>query len=260
MKKIKNLWFKIMVAITYLAMIGVNALANALPINGVTTGGVSNSYPNLFAPAGYAFSIWGLIYLLLGAHVVYQFILKGDKREGLLKKVGAYFAISSLANILWIFSWHYDFIAASLFFMLVILVCLIKIATILGRESLPIKEKIFLAWPFSVYFGWITVATIANATVFLVSIGWNGFGISDQLWTIAILLVGAAIGIIRLIKDGSIPYGLVLIWAYVAILVKHLSATGFDRQYMGIITTVVICLALFLVSLFFTGKEQKRIK
>ena len=130
--------------------------------------------------------------------------------------------------------------------MLVILIFLIKIADLLNKEKLDSKEKFFMLVPFSVYFGWITVATIANVTVFLVSIGWNGFGINESTWTVIVLLAGLAIGIARLLKDKNIAYGLVLVWAYFGIYIKHTSLDGFGGMYSGVITTVVICILVFL--------------
>lgn len=260
----KNIFLKIFVATSYLLMIAVNALANILPINGNNTGVVSNAYPNLFAPAAVTFSIWGLIYTLLAAYTLYQFGLfqkdHGKSRTELFKKIGVYFSLTSVANILWIFSWHYRLIGLSLLLMLVILFYLIKIADLLKKQKFSSKEIFFIKAPFSIYFGWITVATIANVTTFLVSLNWNGFGLSDQLWTIIILLVGAAIGIIRTIKDKNIFYGSVLIWAYFGILIKHTSVDGFNSQYPMIIGTVGVCLILFIasnVSIFLKIKNKK---
>ena len=135
--------------------------------------------------------------------------------------------------------------------MAVLLILLIKIADILRVEKFTTIEKIFVWAPFSIYFGWITVAAIANISVFLVSLGWNGFGITDFIWTSIILFVGAIIGILRMNKDKNIAYGLVLVWAYSWILFKHLSVGGFDGQYPSVVATVVICLALFI---FFISK------
>jgi len=243
------MFIKIFAAITYVVMVVVNFLANGLPINNRSTGAISNAYPNLFAPAGLTFSIWGLIYLLLAGYVLYQFISFGEKRsqkkEVLLKKINILFIATSIANISWIFSWHYDFIALSVLIMAVLLILLIKIADILRVEKMKLVEKIFIFTPFSVYFGWITVAAIANITVFLVSINWNGFGIADFIWTSIILLVGSLIGILRMHKDKNIVYGLVLIWAYLGILLKHLSADGFGGKYPSIIATIMVCLVLF---------------
>lgn len=236
---------KIFTLVTYIAMIVVNFMANSLPINNRSTGDVSNDYPNLFAPAGYAFSIWGLIYLLLGGYVVYQFVRKDKKTENLLKKVNPLFIVTSIANISWIFAWHYDVISLSVLIMAVLLFLLIKISDILRKEQFTSWKKLFIGTPFSIYFGWITVAAIANITVFLVSIGWGGFGIPDFVWTSMILLVGALIGILRMRKDKNAAYGLVLIWAYMGILLKHVSASGFGWQYPNIIITVIACLVFF---------------
>jgi len=237
---------KILALIAYIAMIVVNFLATSLPINNRGTGEISDAYSNLFAPAGITFSIWGLIYLLLAIYVIYQFKSKND---GLLKKINIFFIITSIANILWIFAWHYDFIGTSLILMLVLLFGLIKIADTLRSNELTKEEKRFIKIPFSIYFGWITVATIANVTVFLVSINWGGFGIAEFIWTSIILLIGATIGILRMNKDKSVAYGIVLVWAYLGILLKHLSTDGFAGQYPIIIYTLIICLVLFVISI-----------
>jgi hypothetical protein len=259
----KNNIIKIFVAVSYLAMIVVNALANALPINGMTTGDISNKYSNLFAPAAIAFSIWGLIYLLLAAYILYQFGLfqkdKELKRNELFNKIGIYFIISSLANISWIFSWHYNIIWLSVIFMLLLLFCLIKIADILKQEKFSFRDKVFIQTPFSVYFGWITVATIANITTFLVSIKWNGFGMSDSFWTVLILIIGATIGIIRILKDKDMIYGLVFIWAYIGILIKHTSSIEFAGQYSNVIVTVIFCIFAILVSETLILKNKKKL-
>ena len=247
----KTIYFKILVAIAYVAMVTVNFLANSLPINNRTTGQISNDYQNLFAPAGLTFSIWGLIYLLLGAYVVYQFVKKDQKSEELLNKINPLFLATSLANITWIFAWHYDFIGLSVLIMLTLLVLLIRIGDILRPEKLIFRDKLVIGQPFSIYFGWITVATIANITVFLVTTGWNGFGIADYVWTIIILMVGAIIGILRMRKDNNTVYGLVIVWAYLGILIKHISSGGYNGQYQLIIITIILCLVLYV---FFLGK------
>lgn len=245
----KNKFVKILAGLTYIAMVVVNFLANGLPINNRSTGAISDAYPNLFAPAGPAFAIWGLIYLLLGGYIIYQFIKKDQKTEQLLQKINPLFIATSLANISWIFAWHYDYIGLSVLIMATLLILLIKISDLLRAKQFKTLEKISIWAPFSIYFGWITVATIANITVFLVSIGWNGFGIADFVWTSIILLIGVTIGILRMRKDKNIAYGLVLVWAYSWILFKHLSASGFAGQYPTIIVTVMISLGLLTLSI-----------
>ena len=247
----KNKFIKVVAGIAYIAMVAVNFMANSLPINNRSTGDISDAYPNLFAPAGVTFSIWGLIYLLLAGYVIYQFINKDQNKEGLFEKINPLFITTSVLNISWIFAWHYDYIGLSVLIMAFLLFSLIKIADILRNKQFTSQEKILIWAPFSIYFGWITVATIANVTVFLVSVGWNGFGVADYIWTVIILLVGALIGILRTVKDKNIAYGMVFIWAYLGILLKHLSADGFDGQYTSIIVTTLVCLLLFTI---FVGK------
>ncbi len=255
-----NNLMKILVTIAYAAMVYVNYLANALPIGGVTTGEASDSFGNLFTPAGLTFAIWGLIYLFLGIYVVYQFWVKDKKKNELLGKINLIFLISSIANISWIFAWHYGIIWLSLIIMLVLLGSLIMIADIVNSKD----GKDVLGWliclPFSIYFGWITVATIANVTVLLVSLGWDGFGVAPEVWTIIVLLVGATIGIWQMLKDKNIPYGLVLVWAYGGIWLKHFSEDGFGGQYPNIVTTVIICEVLFLVVAgYLVHQSQKKV-
>jgi hypothetical protein len=245
----KNTSLKIFAGLTYVAMVIVNFLANSLPINNRSTGAISDAYPNLFAPAGPAFSIWGLIYLLLGIYVVYQFVKKDQGTEEIIQKINPLFIATSIANISWIFAWHYDYISLSVCIMVVLLILLIKIADTLRAKQFSKLEKVFIWAPFSIYFGWITVATIANIAVFLVSLGWDGFGIADYVWTSIILLVGAIIGILRINKDKNVVYGLVLVWAYSWILFKHLSESGFGGQYPSIIGSVIVCLVLILLAI-----------
>jgi len=245
---------KIVTVIAYVIMIAVNYMAVFLPIGGRTTGEISYNYPNLFAPAGYAFSIWGIIYLLLGMYVIYQ--LRLNKNE-LAEKVNRIFIVNVLLNASWLFVWHYDLIWFSVIIMAGLFFTLIKIADILRTNVISSKESWFVRLPFSVYFGWITVAAIANVIVFLVYIGWNGTGIPEIFLTVTALLAGTYIGLWRMLKDRFLPYGLVLIWGYGAILAKHISAVGFDGQYPIIIGTVAVCLLVFTVTILFITVKTK---
>jgi hypothetical protein len=251
----RHLLLKILAALGFIGTIVVNYLANALPINGVTTGEASDANGNLFAPAGITFSIWGLIYLLLLGYTIYQFGVgrknAHPERAKMIATINTYFLITSIANISWIFAWHYGVLWLSVLLMLTLLYFLIKIADVVNKQSFSSRDNLFIRLPFSVYFGWITVATIANITAFLVSIGWNGFGISEPVWTCIILLVGAAIGIWRMREDKNSAYGLVLVWAYGGILYKHLSTSGFDGSYPFVIATTVLSVIVFA---FFVGR------
>lgn len=239
---------KAMVALTYLGMVFVNYLANILPLNGRRTGDISTAYPSLFTPAGITFSIWGLIYLLLGAHVLYQLGLFRDGPEtpeqtALLNRVGVLFSVSSLANTAWVFAWHYDLIPVSVVLIVTILVCLALIVTTLRRADLVGRQRWLIGVPFSVYFGWTTVAVVANITVLLVSLKWDGFGLSDPTWAALMVVVAAAIGTLTMVRNRDVAYGLVLIWAFAGILLRQTSTL--ESRYPVIIAAVVVSLAVF---------------
>jgi hypothetical protein len=238
-----------------IATIVVNALANILPINNRFTAEISDSFPNLFVPSGFTFSIWGIIYFLLILFAVYQGrdILKKEKIEmPFLKRISFLFIVGSLANIGWIFAWHYEQIFLSLIFMLILFVSLLLIYLRLdiGKVEVNFTEKIFVHVPFSVYLGWITVATIANVTALLVQVGWDGFGISEMIWTILVLIVGTIIASIIIISRKDIAYGLVIVWAFFGIMIKRINP---DPKY-GIqseiaITAGILCIIILLLIL-----------
>ncbi len=246
---------KALVVVTYLAMVAANFLANALPLNGRRTGEVSDAYQNLFTPAALTFSIWGVIYLLLGLHVLYQLgLFRGSQPEGeriaLLNRVGLLFlfSISSVANTAWVFAWHYGMIPLSVVLIAVILVCLILITNGLRAAKLTAREQWFVGVPFSVYFGWTTVATVANITVLLVSLNWDGFGLADSAWAAIIVVIAMVIGAVTTLRNRDIAYGLVLIWAYAGILIRQTSVDGLDGRYPVVIAAVVASLLVFVAA------------
>jgi len=203
------------------ATIVVNGLANALPINGQGTGEISDRFQVYFTPAGYVFSIWGIIYLGLIAYGIYQALPR--QRDNLLLKAMAWpFWVSSLANIGWILLWHYEFFPLTLLVMLVLLGSLALIYRQLGRQPRASAAELWcVRIPFSIYSGWITVATIANLTVVLEYAGLRPFGIGAEPWALGMVILGtiiaAAVGWIR--KDAA--YLLVIVWAFAGITVKQ---------------------------------------
>jgi hypothetical protein len=254
---------KIYAILNFLGFIGtvvVNGLANALPINGKTTGELSDNLPNLFVPAGFTFSIWGVIYILLALFAVYQLLraFKQDEKDGrIIDAVGPYFFIASCANMGWIFAWHYQVILVSLLLMIILLLSLICIYLNLDIRKREMKktEKFFALIPFSVYLGWITVATVANVTALLVDIGWNGFGIPDQVWTIIVLIVATLITLAVLFSKQGIYDALVIVWAYFGILMKRLNAAG--ELETGIVVSVSVCLAVIVFDIIFSFVKKK---
>jgi hypothetical protein len=226
----------------------VNSLANILRINGKYTGELSDNIPNLFVPSGITFAIWGVIYLLLILFALYQardFFKKEKIEMPYLTEITPFFLLASAANIIWIFLWHYEQVGLSLLAMIVLLISLIAIYLRLniGREKVSLKEKMFIHVPFSVYLGWITVATIANITALLVTIGWDGFGISDVTWTIIVLCIATLLTLIILYKREDIAYSLVIVWALLGIVIKRL------QDQAEIATTAIIAIILILITI-----------
>jgi len=253
MGKRSLLWtFAILNLLGYLGTIIVNGLANTLPLNNKTTGQLSDLYPNLFVPAGLTFSIWGLIYVLLAVFVVYHVISVSRKvaeTPSFSDKIGILFFISCLANIGWIFAWHYEILPLSLVFMLIILACLLMIYLRLniGNSSANKKEKYMVHLPFSVYLGWITIATIANVTALLVKANWNNFGLGEPFWAVLVIVVGIIITLAMLFTRNDIYYALVVDWAILGILIKRLTVDSVPVQ--SVIITVVIGLVLITMGI-----------
>lgn len=211
--------------VSFIGVVIINGLSTSLPLNGKTPKEISDMFPVLFTPAGYVFSIWGLIYLLLAGFNIYQ-ILPSQRNNPRLERIGYWFVLSSIFNASWIFLWHYGFFTLTLFAMLGLLVSLLVIYQRLeiGKVNVSLREKILVNLPFSVYLGWISVATIANASVTLYNLGWNGFGF-PALWTVLVLLVASAIGTAMLLLRRDYAFVLVLVWAFIGIMVEQRETT-----------------------------------
>jgi benzodiazapine receptor len=212
---------QIVVILALVATIAVNGLANALPLNGLTTGEISDRFHVYFVPAGYVFSIWGLIYLALVAYAVYQ-ALPAQRENPRLQSIVELFALSCVANALWQVLWHYEVFLLTLAAMLTLLLVLIFIYLRLGigRARVPTAEKWLVHVPFSIYLGWITVATIANVTTVLDYLGWAGWGV-PQAWAVVMMVAGAGIASAMGLTRGDVAYMLVIVWSFVGIAVKH---------------------------------------
>lgn len=214
----------------FVFMIVMNYLANALPINGKTTGQLSDFYPNLFVPAGITFSIWGVIYLLIALFCVVQF---SPSNQVIVEKIGWLFVISSLLNGLWIVAWHYQKLPLSMLIMLGILVTLLLINVQLKNQPVSITKAAF-----GIYLGWICIATIANVTALLVNYNWGGWGISEQTWTIVMITAGLLITSITLLRLNNPFVGLSVVWAFAGIAIKR------NNDYRVIFITAIVALAL----------------
>lgn len=227
----------LLMTIAFLAVIVTNALANILPLNGQTTGEISNRILVLFTPAGYVFSIWSIIYLLLAIWIIAFWV---NLRKGQIpsSKIALFFILSCIFNISWLLLWHYEFFIWSIAAMLGYLVALIALYLQYSNSERKFTERL----PISVNMGWISVATIANISFVLTYHNWSGWGLSDQLWTVIMLTVATALALHIRFHHFDIPFALVFIWAFIGIAVKH--GTG---------EMLVTTAALFLSGVILTG-------
>ena len=227
----------------FAVMIVMNYLANALPLNGKTTGELSDAFPNLFVPAGITFSIWGVIYLLLMVFCVIQFTTPD---QAVISRIGWLFAVSCIFNALWIVTWHYGRIPLSVIIMLGLLVSLIWINIIV--KDLPYG---LIKAAFGIYLGWICIATIANVTALLVNFSWNGFGISGETWTVVMILAGAIIAALTLWRLDNPFIGLSVVWAFTGIMIKR----QVDYRTIFIVAAVALGVVAVMLLLAFFRKR-----
>lgn len=246
----------------------VNIIANSLPLNGKFTGELSDSYPNLFVPAGLTFAIWGIIYFLLILFALYQlriFLTKEPKDYEFIQKIGVLFIIGSLGNIAWIFFWHYEQVLLSLGAMLLLFVSLLGIYLRLniGNSSVEMQQKYFVHIPISVYIGWITVATVANVTALLVDIDWQGFGIDPGTWTILILAIVTLLTCLILFTRKDIAYSYVVIWALLGIYIKRTASDpvfGIRQDIANTAAIAIIIIVLFILWILIQYYRTKSMK
>jgi hypothetical protein len=243
----------------FIATIIVNFLANLIPIGVGNTGELSDSLPNLFVPAGLTFSIWGVIYALLALFSIYQArdIFRKDKLElAFLDRIGYLFIVSSVANIAWIFFWHYQLVPLSLVAMIVIFITLVLIYIRLdiGRSEVPRYEKLLVHVPFSVYLGWITVATIANVTAVLVDAGIPSYGFLAEFFTIFVISVAVIITLLMLYIRKDIAYSLVIAWATLGIFIKQITL-NLTIGITGLIAVIVVLIGAVITGIRIYKKD-----
>lgn len=200
----------------------INILSNTSILGANTVEEISDAYPTFFTPAGYVFAIWGIIYALLLIFSIHQ-VLPKQQDAPFREKIGLYYILCSVANIIWILLWVNNYILFSTILMFLLLASLIIIYRRLDSigAQMSLRENLAVFLPFSVYLGWITVASIGNVAVTLVSLNWNGWGLSELSWTILMIGVAIAVTLIMIVRKRDIGFSLVLIWALLGILVKQ---------------------------------------
>jgi benzodiazapine receptor len=237
--------------------VGVNSLAGATTLlNGRTTGSVSDSYPTLITPQGFTFSIWSVIYVLLGAFVVYQ-VLGRNRDKSFHEKISFFFILGCILNVSWIFLWQYGLFGYTVLFIFGLLASLIAIYLRLNicRAVVPLGERIFVQLPFSVYLGWITVATIANVAVALTAANWDRFGIAASTWAALVISVALLITLIVIVTRRDVAYSLVIIWALYGIMSKQ---SGNQTVFWATGISIIVILITLVLVLIISSMKKKR--
>ena len=206
--------------VLFAGTIAVNALANILPINGLNTGQVSALYPNSFVPDGKTFAIWSVIYLWLLLFVAYTSVLAFQSKatvanRQLVQSISPLFWLTCLFNGTWILAWHHLQTGLSLIIMLALLVTLLAIfrQTVLAKPAITAAARLLVVVPFTIYFAWICVATIANSTALLVQLQWSGWGLSAATWSIIMMAVATLLAVFITWRHRQTGFALVVAWA-----------------------------------------------
>jgi len=261
-KKFSWLWaLAIGNVVGFIVVLMVNYLAVSIPLGGMTTGQLSDLYPNLFVPAALTFSIWGIIYLLLLGFIVWQLVDFYKKQSiGITKKIWIWFLLSCVANIWRMFAWQYQYVLLSVFIIIFFLITLIVVGNRiqLGKKLGSLGDKYLVQVPFSIYLWRLSVATIANITAVLVHFKWNMFGQTPVFWTILVMIVATLLWLLSLKKTYNIMYALVIIRAFIGIIIKRLWVTSdFPIVYTSIIRTAGICITVLAAGIWAKFKQRK---
>jgi hypothetical protein len=249
------LWQWLVVVFT-LVTIGVNTLANILPLNGTTTAAVSDTVHHYFVPAGYVFSIWGLIYVALLVFAVYQ-SLPAQRTHALLPRVRVLYVFSSIANCAWLFCWHYGAIWSSVVVMLLLLLSLIGIYAVLGSkvQGIPYREYWMVYAPFRLYLGWVSVATVANISAALSVSGWNGWGISGMVWACMMICAVLFLSLAMLLRHRDVIFVCVIVWAIIGIAVHFSSEQSIVATCFSVVAVLLGMIGMHVFRSNGTGKN-----
>ncbi|AFZ42897.1 hypothetical protein PCC7418_0675 [Halothece sp. PCC 7418] len=239
--------------IAIVAAFGVNVLANVRPIGGLTLGEISNQLfaDVLITPARYAFAIWGVIYLGLFSFAIYQ-ALPSQQEKPVLQRISYWLVTASVAQMVWIFVFQSRWFVESFVVMLLILLSLMRVYSHVevNRRRISRRERWFLEIPISIYFAWISVATVVNGAVALTAMDWNGWGIAPEVWTVIMMSIAGAIALVINLVHQDVAFTAVLIWALSAIAIRH-------REILPIFVTGIVLVIILGVSILWHLRQQK---
>lgn len=215
-------FLRVIQVLAYVATLLINWAAVAIPLFGRDTGAISDMFPTAITPAGYAFSIWSLIYTLLAGFVILPW-LTTYRNHPVWQRLGFWFLVSCVMNMSWIILWHALLISWSVEVMIVLLVSLavLYVRTRAVRQSGTWAMRVFVSGTFSIYLGWISVATIVNIAVALYRLNWNGWGLSEAQWAIVLLVIAGGLAFYIAYRYRDVAYGGVIAWASYAVAVNQ---------------------------------------
>lgn len=243
-------------ALSVVLVLMVNYYSQAFGINGNSVGGLSGEYANLFTPAGYAFAIWGIIFLLLIGYVVFQIraIFFNGKYYHEYEQTGWWFAVVNVLNATWVIVWLYEWTGVSVLVMAAMLYGLVRIVvnTNMERWDAPLQVIAFIWWPICIYAGWIAVAMIANVSALLAKVGWDGAGLSEVSWTIIMIVIATLVNLSMIVMRNMREFALVGVWALIAIYSRHTGSLD------SIATTALVGAILLSVAVTVHGFINRR--
>ena len=234
--------------VVVLAVVFWNYYSNTGNINGTTVGEMSDNYPNLFTPAGYAFAIWGIIFLGLIALTANQLYIAFKNREhsDTILQIGPWLTIANIANAVWLWFWLHEQAGISVLVMLVILFSLIMVIlrTNMERWDAPLRVIALVWWPICLYSGWIAVATIANISAYLSSSNWSPI-FTEVQWTVLMISIAGILNLAMIYLRNMREFASVGVWALIAIAVRHWDSMP-TLQYTAAIWAVVLVVAIMI--------------
>ena len=239
--------------LTFALMLFVNYASNSGIFGNTTVADIAHKYATLFAPADYAFIIWSVIFLLCAGFVIYQWALMKNDTKKYIQRTGLWFAISNIANALWVYCWVHEWLGLSVVLILMLLVSLIILVIKLRLEldDEPVRTILFVWWPIAIYLGWIMVATIACIASWLVYIGWNGFGMAPDTWCIIMMIIAFMLYVFLIRKRNLRESAGVGIWAFIGIAIRQWN------EHNSIAITAIIVSAILTVLIFQHGYKNR---
>jgi len=252
--KIKNIAFVVLNTVTFVLMLFINYASSNHILADVAVADISHRYNTLFAPANYAFLIWPLIYLLCIGFIVYEWVLLKNDPENYIRRTGIWFTVSNIANALWCYCWVHEWLGLCVVLIVIQLFSLLVLVVHLRLEldDKPVRVIFFVWWPIAFYVGWMITATVACIAAWLVYIGWNGLGISADVWTIIMIAIALVLYLLLHFKRNLREASTIGVWAFAAIAVRQWNA-----HYNIAITAMIaaLILTIFIGIHFYKGRN-----